>query len=34
LRARGANMDWDQVLSYTLIQTTQALNERQPEAQR
>jgi hypothetical protein len=27
LRARGAHMDWDQALAYTLTQTTQALNE-------
>ena len=27
LRARGADMDWDQAVAYTLIQTTQALNE-------
>ena len=27
LRARGANMDWDQALAYTLTQTTQALDE-------
>jgi hypothetical protein len=27
LRARGADMDWDQALAYTLTQTTQALNE-------
>jgi predicted ATPase/class 3 adenylate cyclase len=27
LRARGADMDWDQVIAYTLTQTTQALNE-------
>jgi hypothetical protein len=34
LRARGADMDWDQALAYTITQTTQALNdlgsERQP----
>ena len=34
LRARGADMDWDQAVAYTIIQTTQALNdlgsERQP----
>jgi predicted ATPase/class 3 adenylate cyclase len=29
LRARGAGMDWDQTLAYTLTQTTQALNELQ-----
>jgi predicted ATPase len=27
IRARGANMDWDQTLAYTLTQTTQALRE-------
>jgi hypothetical protein len=27
LRARGAEMDWDQIVAYTLTQTTQALNE-------
>jgi len=26
-RGRGADMDWDQVVTYTLTQTTQALNE-------
>jgi predicted ATPase/class 3 adenylate cyclase len=31
LRARGADMDWDQALAYTLAQTTQALNELQSE---
>ena len=34
MRARGADMDWDQALAYTIAQTTQALNdlgsERQP----
>ena len=34
LRARGADMDWDQAVAYTVTQTTQALNdlgsERQP----
>jgi predicted ATPase len=29
LRARGANMDWDQALTYTLSQATQALSELQ-----
>ena len=29
LRARGAEMDWDQTVAYTLTQTTQALNELQ-----
>jgi len=27
LRARGADMDWDEAVAYTLTQTTQALNE-------
>jgi hypothetical protein len=27
LRARGADMDWDQILAYTLTETTQALGE-------
>ena len=27
LRARGAEMDWDQALACTLTQTTQALGE-------
>ena len=27
LRARGADMDWDQAVAYTLAQATQALNE-------
>jgi hypothetical protein len=27
LRARGADMDWDQTLAYTLTQTSQALSE-------
>jgi predicted ATPase/class 3 adenylate cyclase len=27
LRARGADMDWDQAVAYTLTQATQALNE-------
>jgi predicted ATPase/class 3 adenylate cyclase len=27
LRARGADMDWDQAVAYTLTQTTEALNE-------
>jgi hypothetical protein len=27
LRVRGADMDWDQALAYTLTQTTQALNQ-------
>jgi hypothetical protein len=29
LRARGADMDWDQAIAYTLTQTTQALSELQ-----
>ena len=33
LRARGANMDWDQALAYTLTQTSQALSELQSETQ-
>jgi predicted ATPase/class 3 adenylate cyclase len=33
LRARGADMDWDQALAYTLTQTTQALNEPESETQ-
>jgi predicted ATPase len=33
LRARGADMDWDQALAYTLIQATQALTELQSAAQ-
>ena len=32
LRARGAGMDWDQALAYTLTQTTRALNELRSEA--
>jgi hypothetical protein len=32
-RARGADMDWDQAVAYTLTQTTQALSELQPETQ-
>jgi hypothetical protein len=32
LRARGADMDWDQALAYTLNQTTQALTELQFES--
>jgi predicted ATPase/class 3 adenylate cyclase len=34
LRARGAEMDWDQALAYTLTQTTQALNEGLSETRR
>jgi predicted ATPase/class 3 adenylate cyclase len=33
LRARGAEMDWDQAVAYTLTQTTQALNEPQSGTQ-
>ena len=33
LRTRGADMDWDQALAYTLTQTTQALSELQSETQ-
>jgi predicted ATPase/class 3 adenylate cyclase len=33
LRARGAEMDWDQIVAYTLTQTTQALNELQSGTQ-
>ncbi|HEX6760476.1 MAG TPA: DUF4062 domain-containing protein [Propionibacteriaceae bacterium] len=33
LRARGADMDWDQAVAYTLAQTTQALNELKPGTQ-
>jgi len=29
LRARGADMDWDQAVVYTLTQATQALSELQ-----
>jgi predicted ATPase/DNA-binding XRE family transcriptional regulator len=32
LRARGAGMDWDQALAYTLTQTSRALNELRSEA--
>jgi predicted ATPase/class 3 adenylate cyclase len=31
LRARGADMDWDQALAYTLAQTTETLNTLEPE---
>jgi hypothetical protein len=34
LRARGADMDWDEALSYTLTQTSQALKHPQPTTQR
>jgi predicted ATPase/class 3 adenylate cyclase len=33
LRARGAGMDWNQAVAYTLTQATQALGELQPAAQ-
>jgi hypothetical protein len=33
LRARGADMEWDQALAYTLTETTQALNEPQAQTQ-
>jgi predicted ATPase/class 3 adenylate cyclase len=33
LRARGADMDWDQAVAYTLTQTTQTLNEPQSGTQ-
>jgi predicted ATPase/class 3 adenylate cyclase len=33
LRARGADMDWDEAIAYTLAQTAQALDELQSEAQ-
>jgi tetratricopeptide (TPR) repeat protein len=33
LRARGADMNWDQALAYTLTQTTQALSELDPETE-
>jgi predicted ATPase/class 3 adenylate cyclase len=33
LRARGADMDWDQALAYTLTQTTQALSEPESKTQ-
>jgi hypothetical protein len=33
LRARGADMDWDQAVAYTLAQATEALGELQPESQ-
>jgi predicted ATPase/class 3 adenylate cyclase len=32
-RARGADMNWDQAIAYTLTQTTQALSELQPPNQ-
>jgi len=33
LRARGADMGWDQAIAYTLTQTSQALNEIESETQ-
>ena len=33
LRARGADMDWDQAVAYTLAQITQALNQPKSETQ-
>jgi hypothetical protein len=33
LRARGAEMDWEQAVAYTLAQTTKALNELESETQ-
>ena len=33
LRARGAGMDWDQALAYTLARATQALSELQSGTQ-
>jgi predicted ATPase/class 3 adenylate cyclase len=33
LRARGADMDWDQAIAYTITQITQALNDLQPQTQ-
>ena len=33
IRARGADMDWDQVLAYTLSQVSQALSELQSATQ-
>ena len=33
LRTRGADMDWDHAVAYTLTQTSQALSELQPETQ-
>jgi hypothetical protein len=34
LRGRGADMNWDQTLVYTLTQITQALNDLQSTTQR
>jgi hypothetical protein len=33
LHARGADMDWDKVIAYTLAQATQALSDLQPKTQ-
>jgi hypothetical protein len=33
LRARGADMDWDQAVAYTLAQTARALDELQSQTQ-
>ena len=33
LRARGADMDWDQAVAYTITQATQALNDLGSERQ-
>ena len=33
LRARGADMDWDQALAYALTQAARALSELQPGTQ-
>ena len=33
LRARGADMDWDQAVAYTITQATQALNDLRSESQ-
>jgi hypothetical protein len=33
LRARGADMDWDQAVAYTITQATQALNDLGSETQ-
>jgi hypothetical protein len=33
LRTRGADMEWEQAIAYTLTQTTQALNEVESETQ-
>jgi hypothetical protein len=33
LRARGADMDWDQAITYTITHTTIALNDIQPQSQ-